>query len=362
MVIIVDEDLHTAILRKQTGYKVYLLGEAGFCLIANVYLLLSLPICNKPACNKVRNLIELVLRFCCIALLGTPKGMFDNPRLEDRELRINNRKLSRLALLTMSSYVVSSVLLIFNLSLEAYITVDITKDHCFENSHCRIFHKVTKEVKITQNCLEANEEPDTILLGCYNVSYKLNDALALAGGLLTVAKLVPQVTVAITSRVFLLFSHCSELVKKLVIIILSGVMVFLTCAVFPLLLMMVILIDYMKIVSDSKSDLDYVRYIENYWVAIGIFTTLIVTLESSLKEESPDTKNEEHTSKELTTITLEGSSADNTTHRSNSTPSDSDNDKESLPEVSKETRKSESKEDDDSSDEETNTETQKLIN
>ena len=85
-------------------------------------------------------------------------------------------------------------------------------------------------------------------------------------------------------------------------------------------------------------------------------------MENSLKEVSPDIQNEQQSSKELTSITLEESSADNTNHNSNSTLSDSNNDKESFPEVSKETRKSESKEDDDSSDEETSTETQKLIN
>ena len=362
MVTTVDEDISTAIARELIGHRISLFGAMVFNFVVAVYLWTTIsPFC-KPRFNFVRNAIESVLRLCCTALLGTPKGMFDNPRLEDRELRINNRKLSSWALVTMSSYVVFSVLLIYNLGLKAYIILDTAKDHCFENSHCLIFHNVTKEVNITLKCSEITEDPDIILRGCYKVSYKLNDALATAGGLLTVAKLVPQVTAAITSRVFLVFSRCSELVKTLVIIILSFVMVFLTCAVFPLLLIMVILIDYMKIVSDFKSDLNYVRYIENYWVAIGILTTLIVTLESSLKEVSTDTKNEEHTSKELTSITLEGSSADNTTHRSNSTPSDSDNDKESLPEVSKETRKSESKEDDDSSDEETNTETQKLIN
>ncbi len=361
MVTTVDEDLSTAIARELTGHSISLLSAVVFNFVVVVYLWTTIsPFC-KPGSNVVRNAIELVLRFCCTALLGTPKGMFDNPRLEDRELRLNNRKLSRLAILTMSSYVVFSILLIYDLSLKTYITVDTAKDHCFENSHCLIFHNVTKKVYITLKCSEITEDPDLILRGCYKISYKLNDALASAGGLLTVAKFVPQVTAAITSRVFLVFSYCCEFFKKLMIIILSCIMM-LTCVAFPLVHTIIMFINP-TVISDFKTDRKfYVYYIEKYWIAIGIFTTLIVTLESSLNELSPDIQNEQQSSKELTSITLEGSSADDTHHRSNSTPSDSNNDKESFPEVARATRKSESKEDDGSSDEETNTETQKLIN
>jgi len=142
--------------------------------------------------------------------------MFDSHELlEDHDLRIKKQKLSNLSLITLTSYVVFSCVLICETSLRVYISIDGYLDKCEDKGTCMVLNKSSDQGhEIRPGCSAIAEEDNVTFLHCYKVSYKLNEALASAGGLFTIAKLIPQVVYTVISSTmyfFLRINHSSML-------------------------------------------------------------------------------------------------------------------------------------------------------
>ena len=191
---------------------VSVLCSSGYSLLVTIYLCTSLVATNNSICKNIKTWIESMFTACCRMFLGTPRGIFDNQDiLEDHDLRINRQKLSMLSLITLTSYTVSTFLVICETSLRVYMSIDGFVEECKDNYTCLVTNELTKGQEIRHDCSTIEENENITFHGCYKVSYKYNEALATAGGLLTAAKLIPQVLHAV-------FSICANILRKIPIV------------------------------------------------------------------------------------------------------------------------------------------------
>ena len=205
-----DNELFKSISWRSTLHKISALCSAGYCLLVFIYFCTT----NVTICKTINTWIESMLTACCKTFLGTPRGIFDNQDvLEDHNLKIYGQKLSTLSLITLVSYVVCTFLVICETSLRVYISIDEYLE-CKDNHTCVVTNKLTKGHEIRHKCSAIEEDKNIIFHSCYKVSYKQNEALASAGGFLTLAQLIPQIIRVIISMCNKVFSFLHKLSKK----------------------------------------------------------------------------------------------------------------------------------------------------
>jgi len=123
----------------------------------------------------------------------------------------DKQKLSNLSLVTLTTYIVYTIFVIYEISLRVYITIDGYLDECKDNATCLVINNVTKGHEVRHGCSAIEEDENVTLHSCYKVSYKFNEALASAGGLLTIAKLILQVIPAVISVFYKIISLLDKL-------------------------------------------------------------------------------------------------------------------------------------------------------
>ena len=185
----------------------FVLYMAALCanICMKVYVLLqndSGETGNK--CCLAMNSIEKFARSASKTYLGAPLGLFNKDLSDNEELCINGQEISQLTLLMLASYVYFAVIAIITITWEIFI-IDYSAT-CDDDFDCFLNVENNESIAIT-DCSIVNESST---VDCYRSAHNAN-ALAAAGGLITIFKVIPLITSAILLK---FYYYCAILIEK----------------------------------------------------------------------------------------------------------------------------------------------------
>ena len=160
--------------------------------------------CCKSKCS-IMNLAEKVSRTASKTYLGAPLGLFNKDLSDNKELCINGQEISQLTLLMLGSYVYFAVIATITITWVIFI-IDYSAT-CDDNFDCFFYDKNTNKFIAITDCSIVN---DSSTIDCYKIAHNTN-ALAAAGGLITIFKVIPLI---ISSILLKLYYYCALSIEK----------------------------------------------------------------------------------------------------------------------------------------------------
>ena len=282
-----DPEFYTAVLQRDMLNLTFYTSIPLYYIFIGTYLLLM--------CIYHQEQKYPVLTSCCVTVLGTSKGIFDR----EEDVLINKQKISHLSLLTLTSYVLQSLLFIFKISVGTYISIDTIYDTCVDHSTCVIFNNITEKIQATTDCSVIDD--DNMLIGCVKVTYKQNEAFALAGGLLTITRIIPQVTATIVLKIIALISKltapfrphnqtssCEKKIKQILQAVLKVIQIgyaFLSFFIITII---------MEFRVGPENSMRWQRFYKTDWIITSVLIMTVIICENSLRsDETNDDKKDD---------------------------------------------------------------------
>ena len=140
--------------------------------------------------------VETISRSASKAYLGAPLGLLSESPSDNTKLHINGQEVSKVTLLMLGSYVYFAVIAIVTITWDMFI-IDYSST-CDKKFDCFLYDKnLTKRVPMT-DCRIVN---DGSSIACYRIAYNTN-ALAAAGGLIVIFKVIPFIVSSILLQVY----------------------------------------------------------------------------------------------------------------------------------------------------------------